>query len=197
MNQQRPILVIVAVVLAINLGGLGLVTGCLGVFSAAVQSSMVEMQQGLAEGNPALQAQLAPQQALLEAQAAYRIPMVLGGLFNLVASLVLIVGAGLLAGLKRSGAMLLVGAAVLCALADLYNTALALYVQVQTQAVIEATVAQIGQMPGQDPAVLGAAVSAGSTIGVVMALFMLTLKLVVYALCVWAARDAKVQELLR
>ncbi|MFN7697818.1 MAG: hypothetical protein ACK6CU_28605 [Deltaproteobacteria bacterium] len=188
MNQQRPILVIVAVVLAISLGGLGLVTGCLGVFSAAVQSSVIEMQQGLAEGNPALQAQ---QQALLEAQAAYRIPMALGGLFNFVASLVLIVGAGLLAGLKRSGAMLLLGAAVLCALSDLYNTALA------TLAVIEATVAQIGQMPGQDPAVLGAAMSAGSTIGVVMALFMLTLKLVVYALCVWAARDAKVQELLR
>lgn len=194
MNQQRPILVIVAVVLAISLGGLGLVTGCLGVFSAAVQSSVIEMQQGLAEGNPALQAQ---QQALLEAQAAYRIPMVLGGLFNLVASLVLIVGAGLLAGLKRSGAMLLLGAAVLCALSDLYNTALTLYMQVQTLAVIEATVAQIGRMPGQDPAVLGAAVSASSTIGVVMALIMLTLRLVVYALCVWAARDAKVQELLR
>lgn len=196
MNKQRPVLLIVAVVLAIALGGLGVIAGCMGVFSGALQGSMMEMQQQLAQGNPAMQAQLEPQRAMFEAQAAFQIPMLVGAFFNVIASLLLIVGAALLAGLKRSGAMILIGAAVMCVLVDLYNGALGMYMQAQMQDAMQAAVAQMGQMPGQDPAILGAAMNAGSTIGVLMAVVMLAIKLVVYAVDVWAARDANVQNLL-
>lgn len=196
MNKQRPVLLIVAVVLAIALGGLGVIAGCMGVFSGALQGSMLEMQSQLAQGNPAMEAQLAPQRAMIEAQAAFQIPMLVGAFFNLIASLLLIVGAGLLAGLKRSGGMILIGAAVMCLLVDLYNGALGMYMQAQMQDAMQAAVAQMGQMPGQDPAMLGAAMNAGSTIGVVMAVVMIAIKMVVYAVDVWAARDASVQNLL-
>ncbi len=193
MDKKRPVILIVAVVLGIILGGLGVLAGCMGVFSTAMQGSMMEMQEQMAQGNPALQAQLGPQRAIIEAQAAFQIPMMVGQFLNVIASLLLIVGAAMLGALKRSGAMLVIGAAVACLIVDLYNGALGLYMSVQMQAAIEASMAQMGSMPGQDPAVFGAIMNASSTIGIVMAVFMIVVKMVVYAIDIWAARDADVQ----
>jgi hypothetical protein len=105
-----------------------------------------------------------------------------------------VVGAAMLAALKRLGAMILIGAAVMCALVDLFNTALGLYMQSAMQPALEASMAQMGQMPGQDPAMMGAVMQASTTIGLVMAILMLCVKLAVYAVDIWAARDATVQQ---
>jgi len=196
MEKKRPTLLIVAVVLAIVLGVFGLIAGCMGVFSAAIQSSMMGLQEQLAASDPALQAQLGPQRAMLEAQAAYQMPMMIGAFLNVIASILLIVGASLLAALKKSGVMVYAAGAIFCALVDLVNGGLGIYMSVQMQDAMAEAMQGMAQGPGQDPAVMGAAMQAGGIVGIVFALFMIAVKLVVYALGLWAARDASAQDVL-
>ena len=196
MDKKRPVIVIVAVVLGITVGAFGILGGCMGVFGQVMQSASVSALEQMAQGNPALQPQVEMQRAMLAVQEPFQVPMIVGQVFNLLASILLIVGAALLAALKRSAFMVLIAASISCVLVDLFNGALGMYMSVAMQPAIEAQVAQMAQMPGQDPAMLGAATSAGGTIGLVFGLFILVVKLVVYALEVWAARDANQAQLL-
>lgn len=193
MDKKRPVILIVAVVLGIILGALGVMGGCMGVFGTAMQGASMQLQEQLAAGNPAMQAQLGPQRAILEAQAAYQVPIMIGQFLNVIASLALITGAGMFAALKRSGAMLLAGAAVVCFLVDLFNGAFGIYMSYAMQGAMEAAVAQMGSVPGQDPAVFGAVMQSSMTIGIVMAVGLLMLKVVIYAVQIWSTRDATVQ----
>jgi hypothetical protein len=188
MDKQRPTSLVVVVVLSICLGGLGLIGGCMGVLGALAQDSVMQMQEQLAQGNPRMQAQLEPQRRMLEAQAALQAPMIGGQLFNLLGSILLIVGAALLVGLKRAGLAVYAVAATLCALADIANGALGMYVSIQSQ---EAMTAALTGLPGQDQTVMGAAVQAGSVVGLLFGLAWIAVKLVIYAFGIWTARSVK------
>jgi hypothetical protein len=190
MDSKRPTALIVVAVLSICLGALGVIGGCMGVFGTMAQGSMMEMQEQLAQGNPQLQAQLEPQRRMLEAQQAFQIPMIAGQAMNMLGSIVLIVGAALLVALKRAGVMVYVGAAALCALADVLNGALGMYMSVQAQ---EAMASAMAGIPGQDQAVMGAAVQAGSVVGLLFGLAWIAVKLVIYAFGIWTARSEPVQ----
>ncbi|GAB4216485.1 MAG: hypothetical protein OHK0013_43040 [Sandaracinaceae bacterium] len=193
MDKQRPTSLIVVAVLSFCLGGLGLIGGCMGVFSALAQDSVLQLQEQLAQGNPQMQAQLEPQRRMVEAQAALQIPMIAAQLFNLVGSVLLIAGAGLLVALKRAGLVVYVAAAAACALADIANGALGMYATVQAQ---EAMAAAMAGLPGQDQAMMGAAMQAGSVVGLLFGVVWIAVKLVIYAFGVWTSRSEAVQSAL-
>ena len=196
MDKQRPVILIVAVVLGIILGALGVMGGCMGVFGAAVQGASMEIQEQLGQGDPRVEAQLAPQRAILEAQAAYQLPIMIGQFLNVIVSLALIAGAGMFAALKRSGATTLVIAAIACIFDDLFNGAFGIYMSYAMQGAMEAAMSEMANVPGQDPAVFAAVMQSSMTIGIVLAVGTLLVKLVVYAVEIWATRDAAVQRAL-
>lgn len=196
MNKERPTLLIVAVVLGIALGVLGVLGGCFGVFGAVMQGSLMDLQEQLAQSDPSLQGSLATQRAVAEAQAAFRVPTMILAVLNMLASAAIVVGAGLLAGLKRSGATVYLGAAVFGAIIDVCSAGFGAFVTYRTQAAMSAAVGQIAQVPGQDPAWMDAALQAGTIVGLLFALFWLVVKFAIYGVGIWAARDADQKNLL-
>lgn len=197
MNQKRPVIVIVAVVLGIMLGALGAIGGCFGIFGQLLQGASMQFQEQMAQGNPALEAQLGPQRALIEAQAAFTIPLVIGQVLNVIASIALIVGAAMFASLKRAGATLLMVAAVACFFIDAFNAAAGVYMSYAMQDAIQAAMSQMAPTTGQDPAMFGALMQSSMTVGIVMAIGMLFVKGIAYGVEIWAVRDATAQNILR
>lgn len=99
-KSGRPTQVIVIAVIGLVLGSLGLFGGAMGTLSSLSQESMVEQQRALlgASGAPPQQVrmQLEILEATLEAQRPYMPFLIMGNLFNALASALLGIGCVLL-----------------------------------------------------------------------------------------------------
>ncbi len=193
MEKKRPIGLIVAVVVGVALGLLGLLGGCTSIASLMTQDSLVEMQAQLGRGDPALAAQAEVTRRMIEVQAGFRVWMFLGEGANFLVSALLLVGAGLLAALKRSGGRLLIVVAAVAILVDGYRTALGVYVSWRSTSVMAEAFA--AHAPAGGAAVAGFTQGA-TTVGLIIAVLWFAAKLVAYAAQIWAARDAEAKGLL-
>lgn len=198
MNKKRPISMVVGVVLAIALGLLGLLGGCLTLGSLfASQAVMAGAFGDVAAADPAFAAQMEMQQMLLDAQASFRPFQIIGELGNILSSLLLVIGAGLLVGRKRAGALLLMGASVLAALVDLYRTAIGVWVQLATRE-MTANILQVSGAASGQPGMEGMEgfMEGAMLFGLLLGIAWLLAKLAVYGAEIWIARSPAVQETL-
>lgn len=192
MEAKRPTVLVVVVVILIVLGALGVVGGCLGTFAVAFQSAMTGMSDELLRNTPGGAEQLRAQQELQAIQAPFMVPQLIGQLLNLVGSVVLIVGAALLAGLKKSAQNVLIGAAGICILADFIVAALGLYIGYLSQG----AAAAMAQANPQTEQMMGAIMNATMVLTVVWTIFWLLMKMGIYGFGVHASRRPEVVQVL-
>jgi hypothetical protein len=192
MEAKRPTIVIVAVVILIILGGFGVLGSCIGVASVAGQSSIMAMNEQLLAGAPGGAEQLEAQRELMAVQAGFTVPQIIGQLFNLLGSVILVVGAALLASLKKSAPNVLLGATGISVLADLVNAVLGLYIGYASQ---EAAARMVQSNPDAEQ-MMGAIMNATMVMTVVWAILWLLIKFGIYGLGIYASRKPEVAQVL-
>ena len=192
MEAKRPTIVLVAVVILIILGALGVLGSCMVVTSMIGQSSLLAMNEQLLANSPGGAAQIEAQRAMMAVQAPLVVPQIIGQIFNLLGSVLLIVGAALLAKLQKSSPNALLGAAGVCILGDLINTVLGLYVGYASQS----AVATMVQATPDTQQVMGAAMQATMVITVVWGIAWFLIKVGLYAFGIYTSRKPEVAQVL-
>lgn len=192
MEAKRPTIVLVAVVILIMLGALGVLGGCMGVASVAGQGAIMAATEQTFANAPGGAQQLEAQRAMMAIQEPFMVPQIIGQLLNLLGSVLLIVGAAMLAGLKKSAPNLLLGATGACILADLINTVLGLYIGYASQAAVESMVAATPDAQQ----VMGAAMQATMVLTVVWGIAWFLIKVGIYVFGVYASRRPEVAQVL-
>lgn len=192
MEAKRPTILVVAVVILIILGGLGVMAGCLGIASVAGQGAISQMNEQLLAGAPGGAEQLEAQREMMAIQSGFTVPQIIGQLFNLLGSVLLIVGAAMLASLKKSAQNLLLAATGICVLGDLVNAALGLYIGYASQGALERMTAANPQAEQ----VMGAMMNATMVISVIWAIVWLLIKIGIYGFGVYTSRKPEVAQVL-
>lgn len=192
MEAKRPTIVLVAVVILIMLGALGVLASCMGVMSLVGQSALMDMNEQLLANSPGGAQQMEAQRAMMAIQAPFMVPQIIGQVLNLLGSVLLIVGAAMLAGLKKSAPNLLLGAVGMCILADLINTALGLYIGYASQGAMESMV----QATPDAQQVMGAAMQATMVVTVIWQIVWFLIKVGIYGFGVFASRKPEVAQVL-
>lgn len=192
MEAKRPTIVLVAVVILIMLGALGTLASCMGVMSVVGQSALMDMNEQLLANSPGGAQQLEAQRAMMAIQAPFMVPQVIGQVLNLLGSVLLIVGAAMLASLKKSAPNLLLGAAGMCILADLINTVLGLYIGYASQGAVETMV----QATPDAQQVMGAAMQATMVLTLIWGIAWFLIKVGIYVFGVYTSRKPEVAQVL-
>ena len=192
MEAKRPTIVLVAVVILIILGALGVLGSCMVVTSMIGQSSLLAMNEQLLANSPGGAAQIEAQRAMMAVQAPLVVPQIIGQIFNLLGSVLLIVGAALLAKLQKSSPNALLGAAGVCILGDLINTVLGLYVGYASQG----AVATMVQATPDTQHVMGAAMQATMVITLVWGIAWFLIKVGLYSFGIYTSRKPEVAQVL-
>ncbi|MCA9605470.1 MAG: hypothetical protein KC619_07735 [Myxococcales bacterium] len=200
-KPDRPAGLWVVAILAIVLGGLGTCGGLFGLFSAAIQDGVAEMQENLQRNNPNPNPEMRRmneeiQRTSLEIQRTWRIPTVIAQVVNLFASFLLLIGAILLFRWHPQGPTIFLVAAALSIVADLAVAGVGVAIQQQTMAAIGEITDRLGN--GGDPAaerMMSGILRASGTFGLCFALGWLGAKLGAYVGSIVYLRKGTVRAL--
>jgi len=192
MEAKRPTIVVVAVVILIMLGALGAIASCLGVVSVAGQGAIMAATEQAVANAPGGAEQLEAQRQMMAIQAPFVVPQIIGQLLNLLGSVLLIVGAAMLASLKKSAPNLLLGAAGVCILGDLINAVLGLYIGYASQGAVETMV----EANPDAQQMMGAMMQATMVLTVIWAIAWFLIKVGIYGFGIYASRKPEVLQVL-
>ena len=192
MEAKRPTIVIVAVVILIMLGALGVLASCGGVVSLAGQGAIMAASEQALANSPSGAEQLEAQRQMMAIQAPFLVPKIIGQILNMLGSVLLIVGAALLASLKKSAPNVLLGAAAMCILGDLINAVLGLYIGYASQGAVETMV----QANPDAQQMMGAMMQATMVITLIWAFAWFFIKLGIYVFGIYTSRKPEVVQVL-
>ncbi len=200
MDRKRPNGLLAVAIVAIILGSLGSCGGIISIVGQLTQSQMRAFSRQMAEvssmGNEeVLQQQVAMQERIEALSDSWRPAILAHQILNLIASMVLLVGAIQLLRWKPNAPTLFVAAAIASIAVDIGGGVVAILFQQATAAVMQDYAAQLGAtMPGSDRA-MGAMMDASASVGIVMGIGWVVLKLGFYSGALVYARRPDVRAL--
>ena len=191
MSTERPGILTAIAILGIILGALGLIGSLMSVGGILLQGQMLD----LPGAGDIVEAQRQLAEQITEITRAYIVPTVVGAVANFVVCVLLILGGAWLLARKPAGIGLMTGTVAAAVVVDLYNTALAAYVQVKVMPLTEQMMrAAAADMPPGADAAMDSVMSAALWAGMAVTVFWLLCKLAYYIVALVALKKPAVKD---